>query len=190
MFSENPMETNEEFVLEEIDRQKFAVVVSVINEAGERNIRISVFGGFGLDGLYGKMTRSHDDLDIFVEDADRDRFKSMLEGLGGELRAESEEKTEYIFPEASGFKVEFAPLSVLGEFTDHDLSEFMPENCNASIDGLDFCAPNLAGQKEIIRIQTKRGAENDWPYPEDKKQNRDEIMKILSEQDEGPDEQR
>lgn len=169
-----------EYFATDVDKHRFDIVKAILAKANDQNIRLSVFGGFGLDGLYGKMTRSHDDLDMFVDDKSYDVLKTMLEELGAELQEESAQKTVYTFPEIEGFKIEFARVSVLSDFTDIDLDNFMPEDANALMGGLSFCAPNLTGQQEIIRIQTQRAAENDWPYSQEKFENRDLLIGVLN----------
>jgi len=168
-----------EYFVTDIDKQRFDIVKAILCKASERNIRVSVFGGFGLDGLYGKMTRSHDDLDMFVEDDKYESLKSLLAEMGADLQEESSEKTVCVFPGIEDFKVEFARASVLREFTENDPTDFMPEEANASIDGVSLCTPNLTGQQEIIRIQTERAAENDWPYSQEKFANRDILIDVL-----------
>lgn len=53
-----------------------------LTECLEKNkINYSVFAGFAFDGLRGKITRNHRDIDILVLKKDFDKIKKILESL-------------------------------------------------------------------------------------------------------------
>ena len=48
----------------------------------ENGIEVWIDGGWGIDALLGKQTRSHNDLDIAVDRRDEGKFRSLLNSLG------------------------------------------------------------------------------------------------------------
>jgi hypothetical protein len=180
----NNMEHALDYLPSEEDELRFDMVRLILTQAREAGIRLSVFGGYGLDGLYGRETRSHDDLDMFVDDESYDAAKKLMINLGAELLSEDEIKVVYTFSKLHNFKVEFAKVGVLKNYSDQDITDFLPENENASISGFGFLSPNLAGQKAIIEIETEMARKNDWLYPDQKITNRAVLLSVLERREE------
>ena len=70
-------------------------LLDVCDTCEERGITISVFGGYGLDGLYGNVTRDHGDFDFGVMEEHEDEFVKYVEGLGFERVTTDGKQHEY-----------------------------------------------------------------------------------------------
>src|SRR2546427_1302716 len=57
-------------------------VLSFYNELASLGIQIWVDGGWGVDALLGKQTRTHKDLDIAIQGKDVAKMRELLEGHG------------------------------------------------------------------------------------------------------------
>jgi len=158
-------------------------LLDIIRQCEDTGIIVAVFGGYGLDGIYGKLTRSHDDIDILVTDSQIDDVKTVLEILG--YQRDLSEVGKYVYKNAMidpSFKVEFAGLSTLGQFTEKDTDYFIPSEANASLEGQLFRAMTLRGQKDIIEIQNIRAAQEKWnDYPTEKRQNQSSLIRELEQ---------
>lgn len=58
-----------------IDFETFKKTIKLIQE---NNLRYWVFGGFALDGVRGKISRDHEDIDIYLHKKDIDRFVKLF----------------------------------------------------------------------------------------------------------------
>ncbi len=58
------------------------LVVEVISTLGAGNVSCWIRGGWGVDALVGRSTRSHDDLDLLVDAGDLPLAVSLLERIG------------------------------------------------------------------------------------------------------------
>lgn len=126
----------------------------------------AVTGGYGLDGLYGRLTRDHDDIDITTTEEDLPRVQKIVRAAGFDIdivkiRGNVE---VYIHP-PTDTKLELATTDKLKEYTDISPEQIIPGMANASLDGVAFRTPTVAGHEEITRIQTRRAEEGQWgPY--------------------------
>jgi lincosamide nucleotidyltransferase A/C/D/E len=59
-----------------------ADVIDFIKDLGKQNIGIWIDGGWGVDALLGKRTRSHSDLDIVIQRQDLQKARELLERQG------------------------------------------------------------------------------------------------------------
>lgn len=171
-----------EYFLTEKDKQRLALINQILTQAKSLGIKLSIFGGYGLDGLYGQQTRAHDDLDMFIDDETYEAAKKLIVELGGDFISEDNIKVVFTFPQLDNFKVEFAKAGVLKNYTDQEPNDFMPEEENVSLSGFNFRAPNLSGQKIIIAVETQMAKQNNWIYPEPKETNRDLLIEFLKKQ--------
>lgn len=57
-------------------------VVAIVETLEAADVRCWISGGWGVDALAGKCTRSHGDLDLVVQDRDIERATEALAGLG------------------------------------------------------------------------------------------------------------
>lgn len=129
-------------------------------------VQYAVTGGYGLDGLYGRLTRDHDDIDITTSEEDLPRVRKIVRAAGFEIdivkiRGNVE---VYIHPPTET-KLELATLDRLKEYTDIPMDELLPGAANARLDGVPYKTPTLPGHAELTRIQMRRAQEGQWgPY--------------------------
>ena len=171
----------ENYVPDKEQLRRVSSLLDITRHCEDAGIIVTVFGGYGLDGLYGKLTRSHDDIDMLVTDSQIDDIKTILEILG--YQRDLNEIGKYVYKNVmtdSSFKVEFAGLSTLGQFTKKDTGYFIPSEANASLNGQLFRAMTLRGQKDIIEIQNIRSKQEKWnDYPTEKRQNQSSLISEL-----------
>lgn len=169
------------YVPDEKQLRRVGSLLDITKQCEDAGIIVTVFGGYGLDGIYGQLTRDHDDVDMLVLDSQIDDTKKALETLG--YQRDLNEVDKYVYKNVMidpSFKVEFAGLSILGQFTEKDTDYFIPSEANASLDGQLFRAMTLRGQKDIIQIQNIRAEEEKWSnYPTEKRQNQSSLISEL-----------
>lgn len=161
--------------------QQIQALLDILKQCDEQGIKISVAGGYGLDGFYGSLTRDHHDADLLVRDAQEADLISLLESNGYvRNKVTDQDVVGFSKPESEHFKIEFASTAKLTQLTDLDSSHFLPDEPNATLLGQPFTVPDLPAQREIIRIQEVRAKANNWtPYPSEKIANRDAIFREI-----------
>ena len=171
----------ENYVPDKEQLRRVGYLLDITRQCEDVGIIVTVLGGYGLDDIYGKLTRSHDDIDMLVADSQIDDVKTVLEILG--YQRDLGEVGKYVYKNVMmdpSFKVEFAGLSTLGQFTEKDTDYFIPSEANASLDGQLFRAMTLRGQKDIIEIQNIRAEQEKWnDYPTAKRQNQSSLISEL-----------
>lgn len=136
---------------------------SLVSAAKERSIKISVYGGYGLDGLLGQLTRSHHDFDLLVKVKDRPKLKKLLLDLGYYFERENASKEVFKHNKLGDeFQVEINKQNRLDEFLRVGEANIFPENENALLGNISFKAPTLKGHEHIYRMQEKRAKERGW----------------------------
>jgi len=55
----------------------------IFAECEARNLRVWLFGGWGIDALQGCIARNHDDIDMLTANSARTALHAVLEQLGG-----------------------------------------------------------------------------------------------------------
>jgi lincosamide nucleotidyltransferase A/C/D/E len=57
-------------------------VIEIVNLLNQNDIEVIIDGGWGVDALLEKQTRTHADLDVAVEDQDVPNIRALLEAKG------------------------------------------------------------------------------------------------------------
>ncbi|MGZ6346476.1 MAG: nucleotidyltransferase domain-containing protein [Anaerolineales bacterium] len=57
-------------------------VITIVSLLNENDINVVIDGGWGVDALLGKQTRTHADLDVAVEHKDVPKIRALLEAKG------------------------------------------------------------------------------------------------------------
>jgi len=84
---------------------KAADVVSFYNDIDRLGIEIWVNGGWGVDALMGMQTRSHEDLDIFIQQKDIPGILDYLKAQGyQEIKLETRRPHNFVY--SDGFRIE------------------------------------------------------------------------------------
>lgn len=169
------------YVPDEEQLRRVSSLLDITKQCEDAGIIVTVFGGYGLDGTYGQLTRGHDDVDMLVLDSQIDDTKKVLETLG--YKSNLDEIDKYVYKNVMidpTFKVEFVSISALERFTEKNADYFIPSKPNASLNGQLFRAMTLRGQKDIIEIQNIRAKQKEWKdYPTSKRQNQSTIISEL-----------
>lgn len=159
-------------------------LLTITSQCEKQDINYAVGGGYGLDGLYGKLTRAHGDIDMLVKDEDIHRFELLLESLGYSKYEGDSDKNKTVFKNPNlptDFKVEFASDKLLTEYEQKDIGAFFPHIPNASIGDRKFRCIPLNEAKQLVEIQNIRAKEQVWrDYPDEKKLNQLAILEALS----------
>ena len=56
--------------------------IEIMNYASQIGVKVYLDGGWGVDALLKRQTRPHNDIDLFIEEINRDRFIKMLPSKG------------------------------------------------------------------------------------------------------------
>jgi len=147
------------------------LIIKLIMRADSEKIRVYVDGGYGLDALYGKLTRDHRDLDVYVHEKDVSKFEGILNEFGfcpsgnriGEIG-----KKEYInkeFPDH--FTIEYGVLEDGFKYIPGvDPNKYIPTEPIGVLDDCKIWIPTLEGFKLIIELNNKLAIKNKYPeYP-------------------------
>lgn len=171
----------ENYIPDQEQTRRVGYLLEITKQCEDVGAIVIVFGGYGLDGIYGKLTRGHDDIDMLVTDSQIDDVKTVLDTLG--YQRDLDEVGKYVYKNMMmdpSFKVEFAGLSTLRQFTEKDIDYFISSEANASLDGQPFKAMTLRGQKDVIKIQNIRAEQEKWNnYPAEKRQNQSILINEL-----------
>jgi len=173
----------ESYIPDEKQLLQMTSLLEILKTCKITDINPIVLGGYGLDGMYGKLTRDHDDIDMLVDDKQLEKMAKIMNTLG--YRQDPNELDKAVFKTEfnNHFKIEFAGIStLLNQFSYKDKSYFIPDKSNAILNGQPFKAITLRGQKEIIEIQNLRAKQKGWgPYPLAKRQNQSWLINILKQ---------
>ncbi len=159
--------------LPSIEQEKrLALLKQVIAQLEAEGIRYSIMGGYGLDGLYGELTRDHEDIDMVLDPKDLEKTQSVLSRLGFELKTREASEKEVYMHNPTKTKLELGTLDMLAQFTKKDESRFLPQDHNASLGGVSFHTASLEGHEILRNIQMKRAEEGGWgKYPHTESRN-------------------
>ena len=148
--------------------RQVGILQKIVEGCKQGGVDLSVIGGYGLDGLYGKLTRDHKDIDLLVEDGGELKLRGIITSLGFTEEAEEAGSTKTVFKSkegfSSGFKIEFALASSASKFLPVTTSKetIFPAEENATLTGFSFKTPTFEGHKVITEIQNKRAVEKGW----------------------------
>lgn len=147
-------------------RERANVLKRLVTNLERAGAAYSITGGYGLDGLYGALTRDHDDIDILTTLEDTEKARKIIRASGFHIDIiKMRGNVEVYEHERTRTKLELSPITKLTDYSDTDTAEFLPSTPNASLDAVAFRAPTLKGQEEIARIQVIRAQEGGWgPY--------------------------
>jgi hypothetical protein len=188
----NPEEVLDNYEPSEKQMHRLNALIDIVKKCDEEDLEIVLLGGYALDGLYGKITRPHSDIDLLVGGVQKefDKFKKILEELEYDSDTNETDQEKGVYRNKNtdpDFKVEFAALSALNNFItkDENIELYIPKEDNASLNGQTFKALTLYGCKRAIEIQNDRSKERNWgEYPEEKRNNQKLLIEFLEKREE------
>ncbi|EKE10965.1 MAG: hypothetical protein ACD_15C00165G0002 [uncultured bacterium] len=93
--------------IESHKEMKATDVVDLYIELGKMGIEIWIDGGWAVDALLGKQTRSHEDLDIAIEHKNIPRLRKYLESQGFiEIERDEEKKWDIVLGDDNGHEID------------------------------------------------------------------------------------
>ena len=148
-------------------------LLKLLKECDEQGIQVCVFGGYGLDSLYGRLTRDHGDFDLIVETNMQPHLAEVLKKQDYEHMPAWDEpgrKTVYIHPAlAAPFKVEVATLdetkldyAAQAYGISIEYSILFPATPNGRLFGYPIRTPTPEGVELVNKIQQMTGVERGW----------------------------
>lgn len=82
-------------------------VVNLYKLLEENGIQVWVDGGWGVDALLGKQTRSHKDLDIAIQQKDIPKFRALLEKQGyKDVKTEEAKQHNFVLGDDKGHEID------------------------------------------------------------------------------------
>jgi len=163
---------------------RFELLRTIIQKCESAGIRISITGGYGLDGLYGRLTRDHEDIDLLAQAGKESALTEILTELGFSKNEAITARETYTWNADPSFKIEWASIGRLSEVTDAPQEMFMPAEPNATLQGTDFRTPILDGHLFSIELLTERAKQQGWSaYPPRKAQNKALLIEALKQRE-------
>jgi hypothetical protein len=179
----------EDYTPEPNQMQQALALVRLMQHCDAQKVCMSIFGGYGLDALYGKLTRDHSDFDLVIENEAEDHFVKILAELDYEYlpeRSDPGRKAAYRQRDLDvPFKLEYATLdssklvqmvNQLNFSFDHSL--FFPSPPNGQLLGYPLRTPTIAGVEIIMKIQEYATQELGWP-PYKHLQHQESLLRVL-----------
>jgi hypothetical protein len=90
----------------------FELFKKIINLLKDNKMRYWIFGGYALDGIRGKLTRGHKDIDIYLDSRDIENFIELLSSLGYDCR----QRERMYFVDAADLKIGILSLKKEGNY--------------------------------------------------------------------------
>jgi len=88
-------------------------VIKLYSELENLGIEVWINGGWGVDALLGKQTRVHADLDIFIQEKDASKLRSLLESQAyKEIKIEIARTFNYVLADDAGHEVDIHVINL------------------------------------------------------------------------------
>lgn len=160
--------------------KQLACLKTLVEECRNNSSKISVYGGYGLDGLLGELTRDHHDIDILVEERSRGNLKVLLNSIGFTITRENDSKEVFKSNDLGDeFQIEVNKQNRLEEFTNIGVEKIFTNTENANLNGFTFNTPTIEGHTHIQKMQLKRAKDRGWESEYIHKVHTDLILDIL-----------
>ncbi len=142
----------------------------ILDLAKLRGIAVYITGGYGLDALYGRLTRDHRDIDVYIKQGQAKEFENSLHELGftptGELIGEvgKKEFSHKDFPE--DFTLEYGTFEKAQKLLSEaeNIEKVLPSKPLGQLDGKKVPVPSLEAFKKAIEINNSSLANHTEPY--------------------------
>lgn|SRR3989338_4391484 len=146
--------------------ERLNLLMRLVTRLEGSGVRYSIPGGYGLDGLYGRLTRDHEDIDMLVTREEAEAVRKMLRAASFELDiVKIRGDVEVFRHRGTETKLELAFVDRLDAYSEMSHDEFLPLASNAVLQKTHFRTPTIVGHGELARIQMHRAQEGQWgPY--------------------------
>lgn len=150
--------------------KQLEILFELIDKCKEKEIEIWIVGGYGLDALYGSLTRDHGDIDLIVWEKDLLAVGKMVEEMGLVRDIDEAEKNKKVYrPEATvavddTFKIEFGSVEFYGQFFPKEtpLELLISKSENGVIMGKTMKTLTLRGHEIAAEVQNQRAVRGNW----------------------------
>lgn len=149
-------------------RKQLDLLIKLLKELQDGAVTVYVAGGYGLDALYGQLTRDHRDLDLYIHEADQEALERVLNDYGfhptGNFIGEAGKK-EYANKEFSDqFTIECGVVeSGLKFLSETEQTKLLSTEPLGSLGDFKIWTPTLTGFKKMIEINNILAAKNNYP---------------------------
>lgn len=144
-------------------RERTKVFLGIVSKFESAQIRYAVTGSFGLDGLYGSQTRANGDIDILLADRAEMAKASALLAEQGIAHHETKSSGGDVFIHIpTNTEIGLKTIERVREYSDADVSLFIPESPNAQLRGVAFKTPTIEGHELYNAIQQQRADKFGW----------------------------
>lgn len=165
--------------------EQLEYLIDLLNSGEDLGIHIWVTGGYGLDALYGKITRDHRDFDLTVSESVEKDFLTLIKSLGYFTQNEvygAINKIVYkhkLLP--SNFSLEYTTLEKGKMFLEsRGIYVDLPTTPIGELSGQKIWVPTLEQFKISIDLHNNLKNELNWEeYPHVKWQK--EILRVLND---------
>lgn len=151
------------FIPSQEDIERSELVLDIFQKSEENGVLTTLLGGFGLDALYGKLTRSHEDVDFGIHKSDEENFVRIISERGFKLKEKQENPKEYKVEYHKGNLIlEYSTDDRLKYFSGIEYEDLFPNECNGILLGKKIRTPTLKGHKWMIEVQNERAKLKGW----------------------------
>lgn len=158
------------YIPSEEQLKQLEILGNLVNQCRQKEVDVCVVGGYGVDALYGKLTRDHGDVDLIVENGKKTEIENILKQMSfvRDLNNKDDKKVVYRAGDdlnlSKDFKIEFGEMnSYEGFFSgEKTLGSFVPKENNGSLGGFLLKTLTLEGQKTVSEIQKTRALKEGW----------------------------
>lgn len=151
-------------------------LMEILTECRKLKIRVWITGGYGLDALYGALTRDHGDFDLFVKEKSKDRFIQIIRSFGYQYTPQkvgAVGKAVFRNPSLSpDFRLELGTIEQAKKLLQklnitENVALSAPEKPLGSLGGQPIWTPSLEGFKKLIRINDRlleKDGKDEYPH--------------------------
>src|SRR3989344_7941728 len=141
------------------------LLLSSLSKCAALGIKVWVVGGYGLDALYGKLTRDHGDFDLYLCKSSIDRFIKTIKSFGFYPTSEkvgTVQKAVYKHKSLpSNFKLEFTSIEQAQEkLKEFNIKQFTSHKPLGMFMGYPIWTATLDEFIKIIEINDKLSIEH------------------------------
>ncbi len=150
-------------------QQQLDLLFKILDLASQNNIRLYVTGGYGLDALYGELTRNHRDIDVYLHTSDEAGFIKILNALGFSATSQTigeVKKREYKNPDFTDeFSIEYGIIEEgMRLMNTTSIAEYVPTTPIGVLNGKPIWTFTLFAFKKMHTFNKSPAARHTEPY--------------------------